>query len=58
VRDVGGDRDDEENTTTIAAVRFSHVGQALSSTNTATSIVANEYSSAERCAMSTYGWAR
>lgn len=43
----------KKKTTTPAAVRFTHTGQALSCTKTASSSVANEYSSAARCAMST-----
>ena len=41
-----------------AAVALTQAGHALSSTNNATSKVANEYSSAERFAMSTDGCAR
>ncbi len=48
----------KKNTRIPAHVAFTAVGQSLSSTKTDTSSVANEYISAERCAMSTYGCAR
>jgi hypothetical protein len=54
VHDVGDDRHEKEEHQTIAAVRFTHVGHALSSTNTATSKVAKEYSRAARCAMAAW----
>ena len=43
----------KKNTTMAAAVRLTQAGQALNWTKTAISNVANEYSSAARCAMST-----
>ena len=42
VADIARDSPDEENTTTIAAVRLTRAGQALNSTKTASKRVANE----------------